>query len=66
MGGACSAYGREERRIRFSGRKPERRSPLVRPRRRWEYNIKLDLQDVGVGIWTLSSWLSLGTRGEHL
>ena len=28
-------------------RKPEGRSPLGRPRRRWEDNIKLDLQEVG-------------------
>ena len=30
--------------------KPEGRRPLGRPRRRWEYNIKMDFQDVGVGI----------------
>ena len=47
MGGTCSAYGREERCIRFSGRKPEGRIPLVRPRHRWEYNIKMDLKEVG-------------------
>ena len=28
-------------------RKPERKSQLGRPRRRWEDNIKLDLQEVG-------------------
>ena len=27
--------------------KPEGKRPLVRPRRRWEDNIKLDLQEVG-------------------
>jgi hypothetical protein len=27
--------------------KPERRRPLGRPRRRWEDNIKMDLQEVG-------------------
>ena len=27
--------------------KPERRRPLVRPRRRWVDNIKMDLQEVG-------------------
>jgi hypothetical protein len=27
--------------------KPERKRPLVRPRRRWEDNIKVDLQEVG-------------------
>jgi hypothetical protein len=27
--------------------RPEGRRPLVRPRRRWEENIKTDLQEVG-------------------
>ena len=29
--------------------KPEGNRPLGRPRRRWEYNIKMDLQEVGGG-----------------
>jgi hypothetical protein len=29
--------------------KPERKRPLERPRRRWEDNIKMDLQEVGCG-----------------
>ena len=29
--------------------KPEGKRPLVRPRRRWEDNIKMDLQEVGRG-----------------
>jgi len=33
--------------------KPERKRPLGRPRRRWEDNIKMDLQEVegGCGDW---------------
>jgi len=30
--------------------KPEGKGPLGRPRRRWEDNIKMDLQEVGCGI----------------
>ena len=30
-------------------RKPEGKRPLGRPRRRWEDNIKMDLQEVGGG-----------------
>jgi hypothetical protein len=30
-------------------RKPEGKRPLGRPRRRWEDNIKKDLQEVGCG-----------------
>jgi hypothetical protein len=29
--------------------KPEGKRPLGRPRRRWEENIKIDLQEVGCG-----------------
>ena len=29
--------------------KPDRKRPLGRPRRRWVYNIKMDLQEVGWG-----------------
>jgi hypothetical protein len=34
--------------------KPEGRRPLGRPRRRWEDNIRMDLQEVGCGYmdWT--------------
>jgi hypothetical protein len=33
--------------------KPEEKRPLVRPRRRWEDNIKMGLQEVGCGdmVW---------------
>jgi hypothetical protein len=33
--------------------KPEGRRPLGRPRRRWENNIKMGLQEVGRGLWVL-------------
>ena len=49
MGGACSAYGGGERRIQGLVGKPEGKRPLGRPRRRWEDNIKMDLQEVGCG-----------------
>jgi hypothetical protein len=36
--------------------KPEGKGPLDRPRRRWEDNIKMDLQDVELGRW---DWMEL-------
>jgi hypothetical protein len=36
--------------------KPERKIPLGRPRRRWEDNIKMGLQDVGGG---RGDWMKL-------
>jgi len=46
--------------------KPEGKRPLGRPRRRWEDNIKKDLQEVECGGWTGSSVLRIGTGGGHL
>ena len=46
--------------------KPEGKRPLGRPRRIWEDNIKMDLQEVECGVWTGSSWLRIGTGGRHL
>jgi len=45
--------------------KPEGKRPLGRPRRRWEDNIKMDLQEVGV-VGTGWSWLRIGTGVGHL
>jgi hypothetical protein len=36
--------------------RPEGRRPLVRPRRRWEDNIKMDLQEVG---WKGVDWIDM-------
>jgi hypothetical protein len=36
--------------------KPERNRPLGRPRRRWEHNIKMELQEVGGGC---GDWMEL-------
>jgi len=65
MGGACGAYGGGERVYRVLVGKPEGKRPLGRPKRRWEDNIKMDLQEVGV-MGTGWSWLRIGTGGGHL
>jgi len=46
--------------------KPEGKRSLGRPRRRWEDNIKMDLQEVGGFVGTGWSWLRIGTGGGHL
>ena len=46
--------------------KPEGKRPLGRPRRRWEDNIKMDLQEVGGVVGTGWSWRRIGTGGGHL
>ena len=47
MGGACGAYGEERVVHRVLVGKTEGKRPLGKPRRRWEDNIKIDLQEVG-------------------
>ena len=42
--------------------KPEGKRPLGRPRRRWEHNIKMDLQKVGRGC---GDWMELPQDGDR-
>ena len=44
---ACMGEGRGVYRVPVG--KPEGRRPLGRPRRRWEDNIRMHLQEVGLG-----------------
>ena len=46
--------------------KAEGKRPLERPRGRWEINIKIDLQEMGLGELRGLIWLRIGTGGEHL
>jgi hypothetical protein len=56
MSRACSTYGREEKPIHCFVLKPERKRTLGRPRRRWEDNIKMDIQEVGCEVM---DWIEL-------
>jgi hypothetical protein len=47
MGGAFSTYGEWRVVYRVLVGKPEGKRPLVKPRRRWEDNITMGLQEVG-------------------
>ena len=47
IGGACSMYGERRGVYRVLVGEPEGKRPLRKPRRRWEDNIKMDLQEVG-------------------
>jgi hypothetical protein len=46
---------------RISVGRPDGRRPLERPKRKWEDNIKMDLQEVGWGAWTGLIWVRIGT-----
>ena len=62
MGGACSTYEGEERPIKVLVVKPEGRRRLVKPRHRWEYNIKMNPQKYGGGSM---DWIDLAQDNER-
>jgi hypothetical protein len=41
--------------------KPEGRRPLGRPKRRWEDGVRMDLTEIGLGVWIGFDWLRTGT-----
>jgi hypothetical protein len=67
MGGACRAYGVEERRIHGFG------GGYLRERDHWGYPgvdgriiLRYIFRKWDVEVWTGSSWLRIGTGGGHL
>jgi hypothetical protein len=66
IGRACSTYGERSGVYRVLMGRPGGKRPLGRLRCRWENNIKIDLQEVGWGVWTGSSWFRKGTGGGNL
>jgi hypothetical protein len=46
--------------------KPEGKRPLGRPRQRWEDGIRMDLGEIGWGVWSGFNWLRIGTSGRLL
>jgi hypothetical protein len=46
--------------------KPEGKITLGKPRVRWEDDIKMGLQEMGLGAWTWFIWLRIRTNGMLL
>jgi hypothetical protein len=46
--------------------KPEGKRPFGRQRRRWEDRVRMDLREIGLGVWTGFDWLRTGTGGGLL
>jgi hypothetical protein len=46
--------------------KPEGKRHRERPRRRWEYGIKMDLKEIGLRVCIGFIWLRIGTVGGLL
>jgi hypothetical protein len=61
MGGTCSTYGEKRGAYRILMGRPKGRRPLGRPRRRWEDNIKMDLQEV---VW-VTNWIELAQNRDR-
>jgi hypothetical protein len=55
---ACTGEGRGVYWVLIG--RPEGKRPLGRPRRRWEYNIKLDLSEIGIDG---ANWIQLAHDG---
>jgi len=48
VGGICGRHGEGSGVYRILVGRPERKRRLGRPRRMWEYNIKIDLMEIGM------------------
>jgi hypothetical protein len=46
--------------------KPRGRRPLGRPRNRWEDGIKMNLREIGWGVWNGFTCLRIGNVGRLL
>jgi hypothetical protein len=49
VGGACGTHWRGDNVYKVLVGKPEEKRPFVRPRRRWEDWIRMDLRETGGG-----------------
>jgi hypothetical protein len=56
MGGAYGTYGRQDSFIQGMLVRPEGKRLYGRPRRKWDYYIKTDIQEVG---WRGMDWIDL-------
>jgi hypothetical protein len=66
MGDSCSKlWGERGGCTQFVG-KPEGKRPLERHRSRWQVNIKIDLRETEMGVWTKFALLMIETRGGPL
>ena len=59
---ACGTHGERRGVYRVLVEKPKGKRPLVRPRRRWEDDIKMDLQEVECGGM---DWIELAQDRER-
>jgi hypothetical protein len=66
MGETYSTWGERRGVYRFVVGTPDGKTPLAIPRRKWDDNIKLDLQEIECGTRTILICLRIRTDGGHL
>jgi hypothetical protein len=64
--GHVARMGEERKVYKVLVGKPEGKRPLGRPRRRWEDGVRMDLGEIGWGVWIGFDWLRTGTGGGLL
>jgi hypothetical protein len=64
--GHVSCMGERRNVYRVLVGKPEGKRPLEIPMRRWEYGIRMDLEEIGWGVWSGFTWLRIGVVGGVL
>jgi hypothetical protein len=62
MGGSCSTQEKMRNIYKILVRKPEGVRPLERPGHRWEYNIKMDLMEMG---WEVSDRIHMAQDSDR-
>jgi hypothetical protein len=58
---------REERKVyKVLVGKPEGKIPPRRPKHKWEDGIRMDVREIGSGVWIGCDWLRIGTSSKLL
>jgi hypothetical protein len=61
--GHVALTGEKRQVCKLLARKPKGKRPLGRTMRRWEDRIRMDLGEIGLGVWSGLNWLSIRTGG---
>jgi hypothetical protein len=64
MGGSTNHMGEGRKVYRVLAEKPKRKRPLGRPTHRWKDGIRIDLREIGWGVWSGFILLRIGIGGR--